>query len=364
VRFARAPHLGTGAASDAPGVSILARGRVPFRKKLPSPSKQEESMRKSYAVAALAAATLLANDAVAQKSYPSRPIRFITPYAPGGSTSVLARLVGQHYTERWGQNVIVDNRPGGNTVIGTETLARSAPDGYTIMLVASTHAILSSLIRTPYDPVKDFAPIAGLGVSPQVLVLYPGVPANTVQELIALAKAKPGTLNFASSGAGGPTHLSGELFNLMAGVKTQHIPYKGAGPAMTDLMGGHVQMFYSVPINIIAHVKAGRLKALAVTGEGRVKSLPQTPTFAEAGLPGFDVRTWTGVLAPAGTSKTIVDQLSEEIGVLLAKPETIEKLDALGMSAGYRNPQAFGDLIRSEIAVYAKVIKAANIRVD
>jgi tripartite-type tricarboxylate transporter receptor subunit TctC len=324
-------------------------------------------MRKSCAVAALAAVILLATtaqNAAAQKDYPNRPIRFITPYAPGGSTTVLARLVGQHYTERWGQNVIIDNRPGGNTVIGSETLARSAPDGYTIMLVASTHAILSSLIRTPYDPVRDFAPIAGLGMSPQVLVLFPGVPANSVQELIALAKAKPGQLNFASSGAGGPTHISGEFFNIIAGVKTQHIPYKGAGPAMTDLIGGHVQMFYSVPINIIGHVKAGKLKAVAVSGESRIKALPQMPTFAEAGLPGFDVKTWNGVLAPAGTPKAIVDRLSEEIGVLLANAETREKLDALGMSPSYRNAQAFGDLIKSEIAVYAKVIKAANIRID
>ncbi len=325
-------------------------------------------MSKSRAAAAqlVAAATLavVVGNAVAQPTYPSRPIRFITPYAPGGSTTVLARLVGQHFTERWGQNVIVDNRPGGNTVIGTETLAKSPPDGYTIMLVASTHSILSSLIKTPYDPVKDFAPIAGLGVSPQVLVLFPGVPANTVQELIALAKAKPGTLNFASSGAGGPTHLSGETFNIIAGVKTQHIPYKGAGPAMIDLIGGHVQMFYSVPINIIGHVKSGKLKALAVTGENRIKALPQTPTFAEAGLPGFDVKTWTGVLAPAGTPKAIVEKLSSEIGVLLAMNETKDKLDSLGMTPGYRNAQQFADLIKSEIVAYAKVIKAANIRVD
>jgi tripartite-type tricarboxylate transporter receptor subunit TctC len=323
-------------------------------------------MRKYYSAATLAAAILLATiaqNADAQKDYPNRPIRFITPYAPGGSTSVLARLVGQHYTERWRQNVIVDNRPGGNTVIGTETLARSAPDGYTIMLIASTHASLSGIIKTPYDPVKDFAPIASLGVSPQVLVLFPGVPANTVQDLIALAKAKPGTLNFASSGAGGPTHISGEFFNIIAGVKTQHIPYKGAGPAMTDLMGGHVQMFYSVPINIIGHVKSGKLKALAVTGESRVKALPHTPTFAEAGLPGFDVKTWNGVLAPAGTPKAIVDQLSEEIGVFLTKSETKDKLDALGMSPSYRNAQVFGEFIKSEIAIYAKVIKAANIRI-
>ena len=322
-------------------------------------------MPKLCAGCALAAAIgCAAGSAHAQQDYPNRPIRFITPYAPGGSTSVLARLVGQHFIERWGQNVIVDNRPGGNTVIGTETLAKAPPDGYTIMLVASTHAILSSLIKTPYDPIKDFTPIAGLGVSPQVLVLHPGVPANTVQELIALAKAKPGQLNFGSSGAGGPTHISGESFNIIAGVKTQHVPYKGAGPVMIDLIGGHIQMFYSVPINIIGHVKAGKLKALAVTGTARLKALPQMPTFAEAGLPGFDVKTWTGVLAPARIPKAIADKLSNEIGVLLAMQETKDKLDGLGMMAGYRDSQQFADMIKSEIAAYAKVIKAANIRID
>jgi tripartite-type tricarboxylate transporter receptor subunit TctC len=322
-------------------------------------------MPKLCAGFAVAAAIVCAASAAhAQQDYPNRPIRFITPYAPGGSTSVLARLVGQHFIERWGQNVIVDNRPGGNTVIGTETLAKAPPDGYTIMLVASTHAILSSLIKTPYDPIKDFTPIAGLGVSPQVLVLHPGVPANTVQELIALAKAKPGQLNFGSSGAGGPTHISGESFNIIAGVKTQHVPYKGAGQVMIDLIGGHIQMFYSVPINIIGHVKAGKLKALAVTGASRLKALPQMPTFAEAGLPGFDVKTWNGVLAPAGIPTPIRDKLSNEIGVLLDMQETKDKLDSLGMMTSYRNSQQFADLIKSEIAAYAKVIKAANIRID
>jgi tripartite-type tricarboxylate transporter receptor subunit TctC len=177
----------------------------------------------------LAAVVLIgacAGVATAQQDYPNRPIRFITPYAPGGSTTVNARLVGQHLTERWGQNVIVDNRPGGNTVIGTELAAKSPPDGYTILLTPSTHSILSMLMKTPYDPVKDFAPVAGIGISPQVLVLHPAVPANTVRELIALAKSRPGQLNFASSGAGGPTHISGEMFNVLAGVQTRHIPYK------------------------------------------------------------------------------------------------------------------------------------------
>jgi tripartite-type tricarboxylate transporter receptor subunit TctC len=306
----------------------------------------------------------LSGTASAQQAYPNRPIRFITPYAPGGSTTVMARLVGQHLTERWGQNVIVDNRPGGNTIIGTEALARSAPDGYTILLATSTHAILSSLTKTPYDPIKDFAPVASIGVSPQVLVLNTAVPASTVQEVIALAKSKPGQLNFGSSGAGGPTHLSGELFNIIAGVKTQHIPYKGAGPVMIDLIGGQVQMFYSVPINIIAHVKSGKLKAIAVTGQTRVTALPQMPTFAEAGLPDFDVKTWNGVLAPAGTPKAILGKLSAEIGAMLTTPSVKEKLEGLGVATLISTPEQFGAMIKSDMTTYLKVIKTAKIRID
>jgi tripartite-type tricarboxylate transporter receptor subunit TctC len=302
--------------------------------------------------------------ASAQQDFPNRPIRFITPYAPGGSTSYMARLIGQHYMERWGQNVIVDNRPGGNTIIGTETLAKSPPDGYTIMLATSTLSILSSLTKTPYDPIKDFAPIASIGYAPQVLVLFPGVPANTVQELVALAKAKPNSLNFGSSGAGGPTHLSGELFNLIAGVKTQHIPYKGAGPVMNDLLGGHVQMFFSVPVNILGHVKSGKLKAVAVTGPNRLLSLPQMPTFAEAGMPTFDVKTWNGVVAPAATPKAIVDKLAGEIGAMLQKPDTKAQLEKVGVTTEYRNPEQFAAMIRHDQAMYLKVIKANNIRVD
>ena len=302
--------------------------------------------------------------ALAQQDYPSRPIRFITPYAPGGSTTVMARLVGQHLTERWGQNVIVDNRPGGNTVIGTELLAKSPPDGYTILLTPSTHSILSMLMRTPYDPVKDFAPVAGIGVSPQVLVVNPAVAATTVKELIALAKAKPGYLTFASSGAGGPTHISGEMFNVLAGVKTRHIPYKGGGPATIDLIGGHVHMFYSVPVNVIGHVRSGKLRAIAVSGKNRVAALPDTPTFAEAGLPGFDIVTWNGVTAPAGTPRAIVEKLSAEIAALLAMPATKERLAAIGTTPLILTPEEFAAMIKSEIAMYASVIKAANLRID
>ena len=307
---------------------------------------------------------VLAGNAAAQASYPSRPIRFVTPYAPGGSTSVTARLVAQHLTERWGQNVIVDNRPGGNTVIGTDIVAKSPPDGYTILLTPVTHSMLSSLMKTPYDPVRDFAPVATIGISPQVLVLNPGVPANTVQEVIGLAKAKPGQLNFASSGAGGTSHLAGEVFNMLAGVKTQHIPYKGGALATMDVIGGHVQMFYSVPVNIIGHVRSGKLKAIAVTGENRLASMSRVPTFTEAGLKGFDVKTWHAVTAPAATPKPIVDKLSVEIGALLSMPATRDKLDSIGMTPMISTPEQFAAMLKSEMSMYAKVIKAANLRID
>jgi tripartite-type tricarboxylate transporter receptor subunit TctC len=324
---------------------------------------QELSFRQWFRFAAFPL-TALALCAHAQSPYPNRPIRFITPYAPGGSTTAMARLVGQHLAERWGQNVIIDNRPGGNTVIGTDILAKSPPDGYTMLLTPVTHSILPLLMKTPYDPIRDFAPVATVAVSPQLLVLHPSVPAATLQELIALAKAKPGALNFASAGAGGTSHLAGEVFNLIAGVKTQHVPYKGGGPATIDLIGGHVQMFYSVPLNVVPHVQAGKLKAIAVTGGARVPALPQTPTFAEAGLPGFDVKTWNGITLPAGTPRPIIDKMSSEIGAMLALPAVRDKLDAIGTTTLIATPEQFGAMIKSEMALYQKVIKAANIKLN
>jgi len=308
--------------------------------------------------------TMLSGVATAQQTFPSRPIRFITPYAPGGGTTIMARIVAQHLGERWGQNVIVDNRPGGNTVIGTDLAAKSPPDGYTILLTSSTHSIISSLIKTPYDPIRDFAPVAGIGIAPQVLVLHPGVPANTVQEVIALAKAKPGQLTFASASTGGTTHLAGEMFNMLAGVKTRHIPYKGGGPAAIDLIGGHVQMFYATPITVFGHVQSGKLKAIAVTGQTRITAYPQTPTFAESGLQGFDVKTWNGVTAPAGTPRTIIEKFSAEIGAMLSTPSVREKLDAMGLTTMVSTPEQFGAMIKSEIGMYLKVIRAANVRMD
>ena len=303
--------------------------------------------------------------AFAQATYPMKPIRFISPYAPGGSTTAMARVIGQKLTESWGQNVIVDNRPGGNTIIGTEALAKSTPDGYTIILTTNTHVINPSLFaKLPYDPIKDFAPVGTVYSSEFVLVINPAVPANNLQELIALAKSRPGQLNYATTGAGGSGHLANEMLSMLAGIKTQHIPYKGAGPALVDLIGGQVQMFINNPLTVIAHINSGRLRAIAITGEARVPALPQVPTFTEAGLPGLDVKPWFCVLAPAGTPKTIINKLSTEIARIVAMPDVQEYLAKQGMDPFSSTPEQLAALMRTDLAKWAKVIKTANIRLE
>jgi tripartite-type tricarboxylate transporter receptor subunit TctC len=303
--------------------------------------------------------------APAQAPYPTRPIRFISPFAPGGSTTTMARVIGQKLTESWGQQVIVDNRPGGNTIIGTQTLARSTPDGYTIIMTTNTHVINPSLIpKLPYDPIKDFAPVGTVYSSEFVLVINASVPANNLQELIALAKSRPGQLNYATTGAGGSGHLANELMNILAGIKTQHIPYKGAGPALLDLVGGRVQIFINNPLTVIPHIKSGKVKAIAVTGEARVPALPQVPTFTEAGLPGLDVNPWFCVLAPAGTPKAIINKLSTEIARIVALPDVQEFLAQQGMKPFSSTPEQLATLMKTDMAKWAKVIKTANIKLE
>ena len=242
------------------------------------------------AVARIGVLIAIAGTVIAQQPYPSRPVRYIVPYPPGGSTDPMARMVAGKLTERWGQSVIVDNRPGGNTVIGTGFLAKATPDGYTIGWAGAAFFSTPSLIpNLPYDAIRDFVGVATIGKSRVVLVLHPSVPANNLQELIALVKSKPGQLNFASSGVGTNTHLSGELFSIVTGTKIQHIPYKGSGPATTDLIGGRVEMSFQIPITVIPHINSGKLRPLAITGETRLPPLPQVPTFSEAGMPGFNV---------------------------------------------------------------------------
>jgi len=316
-------------------------------------------------VIALGAVALAAPLAAAQQDYPNKPIRFIVPFPPGGSTDPVARLIGQKLTESWGQQVIVDNRPGGNTIIGTEALAKSAPDGYTMSLATSTFVISPHLVPSlPYDSFKDFAPVATLASSEFVLVLNASVPANNLQEFIALAKSRPGGLNCASTGTGSANHLASEFFNMLAGIKTQHIPYKGGGPALTDLLGGLVQMAFNPPLAYLPHIKTGRLKAIAISGESRHSSLPQVPTFTEAGLPGYSIGYWIGVLAPTGTPKAIIDKLSTEIGRILAMPDTKEKIAVQGMDSFISSPEQFAALTKADMAKWGKVIKAAGIKPD
>lgn len=304
--------------------------------------------------------------AVAQQPYPTKPIRLIVPFPPGGSVDPIARMIGQKLTERWGQQVIVDNRPGANGVIGTELLAKAPPDGYTLIhLGASTHVINALLVRNlPYDSYKDFAPVATVQRSNYVLVIHPSVPAKTLKDLVALAKARPGELNYASSGNGNMNHLAAELFNMLNGVKTHHIPYKGAGQVLTDLIGGQVHMHFSVIISAIPHIKSGRLRALAIGGDRRFPPLAHVPTFAEAGMPEFTLRPWQGMLAPARTPREIIDKLSGEIGRIVALPEIQDRLTGLGMEPLIATPEQFLKLMEEDRAKSAKVIQVANIRLD
>lgn len=305
------------------------------------------------------------SSAVAQEAYPGKPIRLILPNAPGGSNSFVARLVGEKLTASWGQPVIVDSRPGGNNVIAAEALLRSNPDGHTILLVTAAHAINPLLFpNQPYDAIKDFAPIATLVSTQYILVLNAAVPANNLREFIALAKAKPGQLNGAGSSSGGIQHLALELFNALAGVKLHHVPYKGGGPGMTDLVGGHVELAFNNSITVLPHLKSGKLKAIAIGGEARSPVLPQVPTFAEAGLPGFNVKNWFGVVAPARAPKDIVNKLADEIARIQSLSDIREKLASQGVEPFVSGPEQFAAFIKAEMAKYAKVIKVANIRIE
>ena len=302
--------------------------------------------------------------AFAQATYPTKPIRWIVPFVPGGSTTIIARLMGQKLTESWGQQVVVDNRGGGNTIIGSEAMVRAAPDGYTILQVTTTHVINPSLLATPYDAIKDFAPVGTLVTTETLFVVNPAVPANNLQELIALAKSKPGQLNFGSSGSATTNHLAIELFSILAGIKMQHIPYKGAGPAVIDLIGGRIQLFTNNALPLTPFVKSGKIRAIAVSGETRLRSLPDVPTFTQAGLPGYEVKSWQGILAPARTPKPIIDKLSQEIARILRTPDFSENLLTLGADPFVSTPQQFAALIKVDLARYAKLIKDANIKLD
>ena len=306
----------------------------------------------------------VAASAGAQQSYPVKPIRIISPYPPGGTTDILARLVAPKLTESWSQQVIVDNRPGGNTIIGSEAMVKSAPDGYTLLSILTSHVIVPNLAPTPYDVVKDFAGVATIASTQLVLVTHPSLPVKNVQELISLAKSKPGQLNYGSGGSGTVTHLAGEYFNMLAGVKIQHIPYKGSAQALTDVVGGQIHMYYSPPIVALAHIKSGRLKAIGVTGDARLQALPELPTIMEAGVKGFEVNIWYGLLAPAATPRPILDKLNSELAKVLAMPDIKDKLLSQGMNPFISTPDQFAALIKADFAKYQKIIRTANIKLE
>ena len=306
----------------------------------------------------------VAGTAAAQQAYPNKPIRMISPYTPGGIVSTMARLVGQKLTESWGQQVIVDNRPGGNTTIGASALAKSPPDGHTLMTTAMDHVIVANLVSTPYDPIKDFAPVATVASSEYVLVVHPSLPASSLRELIALAKSRPGQLNYATSGSGTGNHIATEFFSMLAGIRMQQIPYKGTGPAMTDLIGGQVEVMLSSPGNVTPHIRSGRLKAIGYASETRSPVLPEVPTFSEGGLSGFEMKTWYGILAPAATPKEIINKLATEIATILSTADIREQLTRQGVAPFLSTPEQFAALMKADMAKFAKVIKTANIKIE
>jgi tripartite-type tricarboxylate transporter receptor subunit TctC len=300
----------------------------------------------------------------AAANYPGRSIRLVVPVPPGGSSDGMARILAQSLTESWGQQVLVDNRPGAAEVIGTDVVAKATPDGHTLVLVSLRYSVNPSLLKLPYDTVKDFEPITMTAAVGNVLVVNVKSPITSVKELIALARQKPGELTFASSGLGGAPHLIGEFFALTTGVKLTHIAYKGGGPAITDLIGGSVTMSFASMTSSLSFIKSGRLRPLAVSSTDRSAQLPDVPTMAEAGVPNIVVRDWQGILAPRLTPKPIVDKLATEIGRILRDPGNQERFASLGLEVIASTPEQFREAIASEIRRWAKVVKDANIRAE
>ncbi len=313
---------------------------------------------------ALLSVTVIAGMAHAQ-SFPSRPIRLISPYPPGGGNDVLARLIAEKMSDGLGQRVIVDNRAGANTIVGTDIVAKSAPDGHTMVLVPNSFVTNPGFYpKLPYDTVRDFAPVALVALSPQMLVVHPSIPATTVKELLALAKAKPGFYSYGSSGNGSVGHLAMALFAVSAGVQLEHIAYKGTAPAVTELLGGQIPLMLSSMLSVLPHVRAGKLRMLAVSTARRSPAVPDVPTIAEAGVPGYEATLWYGLIAVARTPEPILERLSSQVEKTLREPAIIEKLARQGVEPYYHGPREFAARVKTEIPKWTRLIKDAGLRVD
>jgi len=322
-------------------------------------------LRKHIVAIAVLASFGAAHAPASAQAYPARPIRMIVPYTPGGITDVVTRIVSQDYARAFGQNVIVDNRPGANSILGVEMLSKATPDGYTVGSVIAAHAANQTLYpKLPYDSVKSFAPISLVGTAPLILVANSALPANGFKEFLALARSKPGGLSFASSGIGAAAHLSMELLMMTAGLRMVHVPYKGTAPALQDLIGGQVQVMFDVPSSMLPHVRAGRIKALAMASEKRASVAPDIPTVIELGMPGYVAGTWVGLLAPAGTPADRVALLGREAAESTRRAEVRERFAQLGIEPVGSTPAEFVRFLQDEVAKWAKVIRTANVKVE
>ena len=311
----------------------------------------------------LLAAALLSLPAAAQ-TYPAKPVRIIVPFAPGGGSDFIARFTAQRLSGSFGSQVIVENKPGAGGMLGIEAGVRAEPDGYTFTLIASSYTVNPALYPLKYDPVNDITPVVQISQGPMIVVVNPKLAANSAVELIALAKAKPGTINFASAGQGSITHMACELFAYMAGIKMSHIPYKGTGPALTDTIAGQTDLFCTSTATALPHVKAGRLRAIAVTTANRLPAEPNVPTLAESGVKGYDVPIWHGLIAPKGMPRVAVDKMNAEVNKLLESKDTAAQLQTDGVSPKGGTPEAFRDQIRKEIDLWKKTVAATGVKAE
>jgi tripartite-type tricarboxylate transporter receptor subunit TctC len=326
-----------------------------------------DPVRRIALCCALAALAMAPLPAAAQGAgdFPSKPVRIVVPFPPGGAADVLARLYGQKLSEGWGKPVIVENRPGAGGIIGTDAVAKAAPDGYTLLVITIGHAVNTSMYaKLPYDALKDLAPVGQLATLPSLVVVNPSVPAKNIEELVALARSKPGQLTYSSSGTGSTSHMSAALLASMTGTTLTHVPYKGAAAALNDVIGGQVQITIDTAISAVPQVKNGKLRALAVTSAKRSPTLPDLPTVAESGVPGYDFAAWYALLAPAGTPPAVIERINQEVRKAGALADVKDKLGALGAEATVSSPAELDRLLRAETARWAKVVKEQNIRAD